>query len=57
MPTTSIKRNIIISDNESAERFIDALETSSQNPRKPSNTNVKTLKKGEISKIFEAQKK
>ena len=52
MATASIKRNIIISDNKSAERFIDALETASHNPRKPSDTNVKTLKKGEISKIF-----
>ncbi len=56
MATASIKRNIVISDNKSGKRFVNALEIACKNPRKPSKTNTKTLKKGEISKIFEVSK-
>lgn len=56
MPTSSKGRNIIISDNKSAEQFISALETASKNPRKPSKMNTRTLKRGEIAEVFGVKK-
>lgn len=47
MPTSSIFTNIIITDPKKAEEFIDALETSSNDPACKPTADVKLLKDAE----------